>query len=109
MSCCCLFVDLHQEGSAPAACAVGLFSLYIEKNIYVVLFFFKAGSKTKVIRRIGLSKKKRLVLHFFSGKCLKISNVQLGTPKIFGLFGNVFSSSSFPKKFQNTFYNANSI
>ena len=28
-----LFVELHQEGSAPAACAVGLFSLYIEKKL----------------------------------------------------------------------------
>ena len=28
----CPFVDLHPVGSAPSACALGLFSLYIERK-----------------------------------------------------------------------------
>ena len=35
----CLFEELHQEGSAHAACAVGLFSfIYLEKKIKIALF-----------------------------------------------------------------------
>ena len=53
----CLFVELHHEGSAPAACAVGFFSLYSDKT-YLCGIFFKAGSqKIQNIRIIGLSKK----------------------------------------------------
>ena len=37
-----LFVELHQEGSAPAACTVGLFSLYIEKKLMWHFFYHKS-------------------------------------------------------------------
>ena len=34
-----LIVELHQYGSAPATCAVGLFSLYIDKNRFAAYLF----------------------------------------------------------------------
>ena len=75
----CLFVGLHQERSAPAACAVGLFSLYLE-NTYDVEFLFSSEQK-KTSRRIALSKKKVICYAFFSGQGLKPKSIQLETPK----------------------------
>ena len=69
----CLFVELHQEGSAPATCAVGLFSFYIEKKIDI---FFLAGSHYYSNRRLGLSKTRLCFFVFvFSGRGLKLKNL----------------------------------
>ena len=85
----CLFVELHQDGSAPATCAVSLFSFYIEKNRCVD--FFLAGNHNNLNRRLGVSKTNLcFVLH--SSFLAKVWNL-----KIF-LLSNAFSFlSGFPE------------
>ena len=74
----CLFVELHQEGSAPAACAIGLFSLYIKKKQIMRHIFLKARSQNKLSFRImRLSKKNNALFALvLSCKGLKPQNLQ---------------------------------
>ena len=75
----CLFVGLHQERSAPAACAVGLFSLYLE-NTYDVEFLFSWEQK-KIHPKNSVIKKTVIWYAFFSCQGLKPKSIQLGTPR----------------------------
>ena len=62
-----LFVELHQERSAPAACAVGLFSLYIAKKYWCGIFFIiipKNFYLNNIKAILRLSKKKLLCFAF---------------------------------------------
>ena len=107
----CLFVELNQEGSAPAAWAVGLFSLCI-KNKYL------CGSQKLSFRRTGLSKNQCFVLRwsFLAMAGLKPQNLRLGTQNISWPFCKCFFLfSDFLKCFQKSqrnlseFYNKNSF
>ena len=102
-----LFVELHQDGSVPLTCAVGLFSLYIEKNIYVAIFLFLLAGSHYSSNWLGLSKTNLcFVLHLlFLAKVwiLKIFNQE---PKKNSLPS--FKCIFFLLISWNSFYNSNS-
>ena len=62
----CLLVELHREGSAPAACAAGLFQ---NEPIYQKPFFSEIKSAWTAARTFTSSLKKlkvKEVVHFYS-------------------------------------------
>ena len=73
---CCLFVELHQEGYAPAAYAVCWFSLHIErKNTFGI--FLKPWVKQKFITRIGLGKQKPILCFAFDFFVTMVWNLKI--------------------------------
>ena len=102
-----LFVELHQEGPVPTACVVGLFSFYIKKQKF--WYFFQSWERKKnLLRRIGLSiKKKQCFAFVFSIKGLNPQILWAGTKQISLPLLKI--SFLFFLIYRNTFWNANSI